>query len=37
MKATQMRVLRWIEGVTMLDKIKTVSLTNRLKQDGVLD
>lgn len=32
MKATQMRVLRWIEGVTRLNKINNVALRNRLKQ-----
>ena len=32
MKATQMRELRWIEGVTRLDKINNVTLRNRLKR-----
>ena len=36
-QATQMRVLRWIEGVSRLDRIKNVDLRGRLRQEGVLD
>ena len=33
----QMRIMRRIEGVTKLDKIRNVDLRDRLKQGGVLD
>ena len=32
-----MRVLRWIKGVSRLDKIRNVDLRGRLRQEGVLD
>ena len=32
-----MRVMRRIEGVTRLDRIRNVDLRDRLKQEGVLD
>ena len=32
-----MRIMRRIEGVTKLDKIRNVDLRDRLKQEGVLD
>ena len=32
-----MRVMRRIEGVTRLDKIRNVDLRDRLKKEGVLD
>ena len=35
--AMQMRIMRRIEGVTKLDKIRNVDLRDRLKQGGVLD
>ena len=31
-----MRVLRWIEGVSRLDRIRNVDLRGRLRQEGVL-
>ena len=37
MDAMQMRIMRRIEGVTKLDKIRNVDLRDRLKQGGVLD
>ena len=36
-QATQMRVLRWIEGVSRLDRIKNVDFRGRLRQERVLD
>ena len=36
-QATQMRVLRWIEGVSRLNRIRNVDLRGRLRQEGVLD
>ena len=33
----QMRVLRRIEGVSRLDRVRNVDLRGRLKQEGVLD
>ena len=33
----QMRVMRRIEGVTRVDRIRNVDLRDRLKQEGVLD
>ena len=30
-----MRVLRWINGVTKVNKIRNVHLRDRLKQEGV--
>ena len=36
-EAMQMRVMRRIEGVTRLDRIRNVDLRDRLKQEGVLD
>ena len=36
-QATQMRVLRWIEGVSRLERIRNVDLRGRLRQEGVLD
>lgn len=36
-EAAQMRMMRQIEGMTRLDKIRNVDLRNRLKQGGVLD
>ena len=36
-EATQMRVLRRIEGVSRLDRVRNVDLRGRLKQEGVLD
>ena len=36
-QATQMRVLRWIEGVSRLERIRNVDLRGRLRQKGVLD
>ena len=32
-----MRVLRWIEGVSRVDRIRNVDLRGRLRQEGVLD
>ena len=37
MDTMQMRIMRCIEGVTKLDKIRNVDLRDRLKQEGVLD
>ena len=34
---TQMRVLRWIEGVSRLDRIRNVDLRGILRQEGGLD
>lgn len=36
-QATQMRVLRRIEGVTRLDRIRNVDIKGRLRQEGVVD
>ena len=36
-QATQMRVLRWIEGVSRFERIRNVDLRGRLRQEGVLD
>ena len=36
-EAMQMRVLRRIEGVSRLDRVRNVDLRGRLKQEGVLD
>ena len=36
-QATQMRVLRWIEGVSRLERIRNVDLRGRLRQEGVLN
>ena len=36
-EAMQMRVMRRIEGVTRLDRIRNVDLRDRMKQEGVLD
>ena len=36
-QAAQMKVLRWIEGVTRLDRIRNVDLRGRLRQEGNLD
>ena len=33
----RMRVLRRIEGVSRLDRVRNVDLRDRLKQEGVLD
>ena len=33
----QMRVLRRIEGISRLDRVRNVDLRGRLKQEGVLD
>ena len=35
LQATQMRVLRWIEGVLRLDRIKNIDFRGRLRQEGV--
>ena len=32
-----MRALRWIDGVSRLDRIRNVDLRGRLRQEGVLD
>ena len=32
-----MRVLRWIEGVSRLERIRNVDLRGRLRQEGVLN
>ena len=36
-QATQMRVLRWIEGVSRLDRVRIVNIRSRLGQEGVVD
>ena len=36
-QATQMRVLRWIEGVSRLDRVRNVDIRSRLGQEGVAD
>ena len=36
-QATQMRVLRWIEGVSRLDRVRNVNIRSRLGQEGVAD
>ena len=33
----QMRVLKRIEGISRLDRVRNVDLRGRLKQEGVLD
>ena len=35
-QATQMRVLRWIQGVLRLDRVKNVDIRSRLGQEGVV-
>ena len=32
-----MRVLRWIEGVSRLERIRNMDLRGRLRQEGVLN
>ena len=36
-ETTQMRVLRWTEGVSRLNRIRNVDVRGRLRQEGVLD
>ena len=36
-EAKQMRVIRRIEGVSRLDRVRNVNLRDRLKQERVLD
>ena len=36
-KATQMNLLRRIEGVNRLDRVRNVDIRERLTQEGVLD
>ena len=33
----QMKVLRWIEGVSRLDRVRNVGIRTRLGQEGVAD
>ena len=36
-QATQMNVLRRIEGVSRLDRVRNVDVREKLRQEGVLD
>ena len=36
-QAMQMRVLRWIEGVSRLDRVRNVNIRSRLGQEEVVD
>ena len=37
LQATQMRVLRWIEGLSRLDRVRNMDIRSRLGQEGVAD
>ena len=36
-EAAQMRALRWIEGLSRMDRVRNVDIRVRLKEEGVLD
>ena len=36
-RATQMRVLRWIQGMSRLDRVRNLDIRSRLGQEGVAD